>query len=71
MRNRWLRDAFAVGLPTPADAAHSNAEPCHVLTTRDSIDEDEAVRLLSDHGISEEKAKVRLQVRSSRFLLFR
>jgi hypothetical protein len=35
------------------------------LTNKNSIDEEEAVRLLSDHGIAEDKAKIRLQVRLS------
>ena len=33
-----------------------------LLTGKSSIDEEEAVRLLGDYGISEDKAKVRLQV---------
>ncbi|CAF2729228.1 unnamed protein product [Rotaria sp. Silwood2] len=62
MRNRWLRDAFAVGLPLPTgESDHINQNEDRPLTTMNSIDEEEAIRLLIDYGISEDKAKVRLQ----------
>lgn len=63
MRDRWLRDAFAISLPSPTGESEQINHPEHrPVTTTNSIDEDEAVRLLMDYGISEEKAKVRLQV---------
>lgn len=63
MRDRWLRDAFAVSLPSPTVESEQINHPEHrPVTATNSIDEDEAVRLLMDYGISEEKAKVRLQV---------
>jgi hypothetical protein len=65
MRNRWLRDAFGVRLSSSTNAMPNSAEKCPILTQKDSVDEDEAVRLLGDYGISEELAKVRLQVNAS------
>jgi len=63
MRDRWLHDAFAVGLPSPTNVTRRMSNNEHQISTgKNSIDEEEAVRLLSDHGISEDKAKVRLQV---------
>ena len=63
MRDRWLRDAFAVGLPSPtSETEANNATENRPVTTNNGIDEEEAVRLLIDYGISEDKAKVRLQV---------
>lgn len=62
MRNRWLRDAFAVGLPSPtSETEATNSNENRSVTTNNGIDEDEAVRLLIDYGIAEEKAKTRLQ----------
>jgi len=64
MRDRWLRDVFAVGLPSPTgESEHINHNEQRSVTTTNSIDEEEAVRLLIDYGISEDKAKVRLQVK--------
>ena len=63
MRDRWLRDVFAVGLSSSAsESEQMNHKGYETLTVKNSIDEEEAVRLLSDNGISEDKAKVRLQV---------
>jgi hypothetical protein len=63
MRDRWLRDVFAAGLPSStSESEQINNKGYQTLTGKDSIDEEEAVRLLSDNGISEDKAKVRLQV---------
>ena len=63
MRDRWLRDAFAVGVPAASNESepnnHSELRP---VAATNSIDEEEAVRLLMDYGICEDKAKVRLQV---------
>lgn len=68
MRDRWLHDAFAAGSPSSiSESELSNHQDCQFLTGKSSIDEDEAVRLLSDRGISEEKAKIRLQVKQSPF----
>lgn len=68
MRDRWLRDAFAVSLPSPTGESeqinHNEHQPVTTTTTTNSIDEEEAVRLLIDYGISEDKAKVRLQVKT-------
>ncbi len=65
-RDRWLRDAFAGGLTPPtSEVEQVNHTEDQTLTNKNSIDEEEAVRLLSDHGIAEDKAKIRLQVRSS------
>ncbi|CAF4442539.1 unnamed protein product, partial [Didymodactylos carnosus] len=50
MRDRWLRDAFQLGTPTTTTTVENNL-----------LDEDEALRLLVDYGIAEDKAKVRLQ----------
>ncbi|CAF4074458.1 unnamed protein product [Rotaria magnacalcarata] len=62
MRDRWLRDAFAVGLPSPTgDSEHLNQNDDRRISTLNSIDEEEAIRLLIDYGIAEDKAKVRLQ----------
>lgn len=70
MRDRWLRDAFAVSLPSPTGESEQINHPEHrPVTATNSIDEDEAVRLLMDYGISEEKAKVRLQVGFSSSLI--
>jgi len=69
IRDRWLHDAFAVGLPSSTSADQLNHNEYRVLAQKNSIDEDEAVRLLGDYGISEDKAKVRLQVNTF-FLLF-
>ncbi|CAF1030977.1 unnamed protein product [Adineta ricciae] len=52
MRDRWLRDAFTVPEQINRDEQRSSTN---------SMDEEEAIRLLIDYGISEEKAKVRLQ----------
>lgn len=63
MRDRWLHDAFAAGSPSSiSESELSNHQDCQFLTGKSSIDEEEAIRLLSDHGISEETAKIRLQV---------
>jgi len=63
MRDRWLHDAFAVGLPpSRSESEQINHNEYQTLTGNFSIDEEEAVRLLGDYGISEDKAKVRLQV---------
>ncbi len=65
MRDRWLRDAFAVSLPSPtgdSEQINQNEDGTGTATTN-SIDEEEAARLLIDYGISEDKAKVRLQVK--------
>ena len=63
MRDRWLRDAFAVGLPSPtSETEPTNSNENRSVTTNNGIDEDESIRLLIDYGISEDKAKVRLQV---------
>ncbi|CAF3660890.1 unnamed protein product [Rotaria socialis] len=62
MRDRWLRDAFAVGLPSlTGDSEHLNQNDDRRISTLNSIDEEEAIRLLIDYGIAEDKAKVRLQ----------
>ena len=63
MRDRWLRDAFAVSLPSPtSESEQINHNELRTTITTNTIDEEEAVRLLIDYGISEDKAKVRLQV---------
>lgn len=63
MRDRWLRDAFAVGVPTASnDTESNNHSEVRSVAATNSIDEDEAVRLLMDYGVAEDKAKVRLQV---------
>ena len=68
MRDRWLRDAFAVSLPSPTSETETkNHDEHRPVAPTNSIDEDEAVRLLIDYGISEDKAKVRLQVSYSPF----
>jgi hypothetical protein len=68
MRDRWLRDAFAVSLPSPTgESEQINHDEHRSVTKTNSIDEDEAIRLLIDYGIAEDKAKVRLQVK----ILFR
>ncbi|UJR28305.1 hypothetical protein I4U23_009550 [Adineta vaga] len=54
MRDRWLRDAFAVVTPEQVNQDEHRS-------STNSIDEEEAIRLLIDYGISEDKAKVRLQ----------
>jgi hypothetical protein len=65
MRDRWLRDAFAVGLPSSAsEPERLNHKEYKPLTGKNSIDEEEAVRLLIDYGISGDKAKTQLQVDS-------
>ncbi|CAF1344581.1 unnamed protein product, partial [Adineta ricciae] len=61
MRDRWLRDAFAIGLSSSNNLEHMNSNEYQMLTGKNLIDEDETIRLLSDYGISEEKLKVRLQ----------
>jgi hypothetical protein len=64
MRDRWLRDAFAVSLPSPTGEPEPiNDNESRPVPSTNSIDEEEAVRLLIDYGISEDKAKVRLQVK--------
>lgn len=64
MRDRWLRGAFAVGLPSPSSEVESNSpNDNRTAASNNGIDEEEAIRLLIDYGISEDKAKVRLQVR--------
>jgi hypothetical protein len=64
MRDRWLHDAFAVGSPSSnSESDQTNHQEYQPLTVKSSIDEEEAVRLLGDYGISEDKAKVRLQVK--------
>ncbi|UJR21175.1 hypothetical protein I4U23_024273 [Adineta vaga] len=62
MRDRWLHDAFAVGLSSSSGHSEQiNSGEYRMLTGKNTIEEDEAIRLLCDCGISEEKAKVRLQ----------
>ncbi len=64
MRDRWLRDAFAVSLPSPTgESEQINHNEQRSVASTNTIDEEEAVRLLIDYGISEDKAKVRLQVK--------
>lgn len=66
MRDRWLRDAFAAVPPpltTESDQISSNDD--RRVATMNTIDEDEALRLLIDYGIAEDKAKVRLQVKNN------
>jgi hypothetical protein len=66
MRDRWLRDAFAVGIPAvTSDSEQIQHDEHRSSAGANSIDEEEAIRLLIDYGISEDKAKVRLQVRLS------
>ena len=63
MRDRWLHDVFAAGSPSSVSEMElSNQQDSQLFLGKSSIDEEEAVRLLSDQGISEDKAKVRLQV---------
>jgi hypothetical protein len=63
MRDRWLRDVFAVSLPSPSgESEQINPNELRTVAETNAIDEEEAVRLLIDYGISEDKAKVRLQV---------
>jgi hypothetical protein len=70
MRDRWLRDAFAVGLPSPTgDSEHLNENDDRKMSTLNSMDEEEAIRLLIDYGIAEDKAKVRLQVKIRHFFV--
>jgi len=68
MRDRWLRDAFAVSLPSSiVETDQNNHNESRSITTNSAtnlIDEDEAIRLLIDYGIAEDKAKIRLQVNS-------
>ncbi|CAF1682214.1 unnamed protein product [Rotaria magnacalcarata] len=62
MRDRWLHDAFAVGLSSSASESEQiNHNEYQALSAKSSIDEEEAVRLLGDYGISQDKAKIRLQ----------
>ncbi|CAF0886790.1 unnamed protein product [Rotaria sp. Silwood1] len=61
MRDRWLRDVFAVGLSSTSECEPVNHNEYQPLCGKSSIDEEEAVRLLGDYGISEDKAKIRLQ----------
>jgi hypothetical protein len=63
MRDRWLRDAFAVSLPLiTSESEQINHNEHRSVATTNSIDEEEALRLLIDYGIAEDKVKVRLQV---------
>lgn len=63
-RDRWLHDAFAVGSPSSnSEPEQINHQEYQLLTGKSSIDEEEAVRLLCDYGISEDTAKVHLQVK--------
>ncbi|CAF4636640.1 unnamed protein product [Rotaria sp. Silwood2] len=61
MRDKWLRDAFAVGLSSTSESEQVNHNEYQTLSGKNSIDEEEAVRLLGDYGISGDKAKLRLQ----------
>ena len=71
MRDRWLRDAFAVGLPSPTNESEQIPPNEHrTVLPANTMDEEEAVRLLIDYGICEDKAKVRLQVKSKIRFLF-
>lgn len=58
VRDQWLRDVL-----TRSTSESEQIDPTkgRVLTGKSSIDEEEAVRLLSDCGIAEDKAKVQLQ----------
>jgi len=70
MRDRWLRDAFAVGLPSLTSVSEQiNHDQQQLVAPTNSIDEEEAIRLLIDYGISEDKAKVRLQVKQKHVCL--
>ena len=63
MRDRWLRDVFAVGLSSPSEESKEvDEQQAQTILKKTCIDEEEAIRLLIDYGISEEKVKVRLQV---------
>ena len=64
MRDRWLREAFAVGLSS------TNTNEYQVMMVKNAIEEEEAIRLLIDYGISEDKAKIHLQVGRRHFDLF-
>ncbi|CAF0929758.1 unnamed protein product [Rotaria sordida] len=61
MRDKWLHDAFAVGLSSISESEQVNHKEYQTLCAKNSIDEEEAVKLLGDYGISEDKAKIRLQ----------
>lgn len=64
MRDRWLHSAFAAGLSTPTSESKSiTSNEYQTIIVKNSIDEEEAIRLLIDYGIAEDKAKGRLQVR--------
>lgn len=63
MRDRWLHDVFTAGSSSSINECEvNNQQDNQILIGKSSIDEEEAVRLLSDQGIAEDKAKVRLQV---------
>lgn len=63
MRDRWLHDVFTGGLSSSiSESEPINRDEYQALCGKRSIDEEEAVRLLGDYGISEDKAKLRLQV---------
>jgi hypothetical protein len=68
MRDRWLRDVFAVGLPSlTSESEQMNHDEQRLVAATNLIDEDEAIRLLIDYGICEDKIKVRLQVNKHLF----
>lgn len=65
-----MNDAFAIGLSTSAsEAEHLNNNEYQTICGKNSIDEEEAIKLLCDYGISENKAKLRLQVTEISFIL--
>ena len=63
MRDRWLRDEFTVVSPvSPSDAEPVDHNDHQQVPAANSMDDEDAIRLLMDHGIAEDKAKIRIQV---------
>ena len=63
MRDRWLSEEFATKLSLSTNEYKQiNHNDYRVLCEKNSINEEEAVRLLCNYGIAEEKAKIKLQV---------
>ena len=63
MRDRWLRDEFTVVVPvSPSDSDPVDHNDLQKVPVASSMDDEDAIRLLMDHGIAEDKAKIRIQV---------
>jgi len=64
MRDQWLRDVL---IRSTSESEQINPTKGLLLTGKSSIDEEGAVRLLSDCGIAEDRAKVQLQVIENKY----